>query len=276
MINSEIVVNLILIIACLGLIISSAEDIYSSKIFDVDELLSWEVLKYSKKSMYSDPFWVFISKFFREPVFKSILWIRLVTCSILLLVCFLNFGGDFVRGFLIVLILAISIFLSLRSIYGLDGAHQMNIIILFGLTFYFLQSENTFGRDFSLFFIAGQSLSSYFLAGAFKLKGHKWRNGTAISGIMTTKIYGHSYFGQIVMRNPMICYFLSWGTICFELFFIFSVVCDPIVLYAFLILGFLFHSLNCLLMGLNGFLYAFVATYPAIIYLSHYLTLLIY
>jgi len=87
---------------------------------------------------------------------------------------------------------------------------------------------------------------------------------------MKTRIYGHDGLGRWLDLRPGLSKALCWGTIAFECSFILAFIAEPKLLTALLLGGALFHASAALFMGLNGFFFAFVATYPAIVYLNRY------
>jgi hypothetical protein len=67
-------------------------------------------------------------------------------------------------------------------------------------------------------------------------------------------------------------YFLCWTIILVEsLFFLFVFIPAPYFL-VFLLWGIAFHIYNAGAMGLNNFLWAFIGTYPAIIFVNQLIT----
>ena len=95
-----------------------------------------------------------------------------------------------------------------------------------------------------------------------------WRNGDAVSGIMSAKIYGHRSLGGLLNRHRGLSLLMCWSTIIFEVSFFVVLFSGSTVLYALLAIGLMFHVANAVFMGLGGFLFAFVATYPAVVFLN--------
>jgi len=59
---------------------------------------------------------------------------------------------------------------------------------------------------------------------------------------------------------------LSWAIIVFECSFFLVFFIDLKYVMILLAMGVLFHLTNAIVMGLNGFLFAFTAAYPAVFY----------
>ncbi|MGC3959067.1 MAG: hypothetical protein QM813_14325 [Verrucomicrobiota bacterium] len=115
--------------------------------------------------------------------------------------------------------------------------------------------------------IAAQSVLSYFLAGVGKLRNSAWRDGSALRRLFTSN--GPYVLWQGVRglaQAKFLCVLLGFGIVLFELVF-------PLVLfmptewrYAFLGLALGFHAANALVLGLNRFIWAWAATYPALLF----------
>jgi hypothetical protein len=112
-------------------------------------------------------------------------------------------------------------------------------------------------------------------AGIAKLFGKDWRSGWAITGILSTRTYGHPGAVRILSRAPWLSRALCYTTIAFELSFIAAPVLPIPILCVLLFIAGGFHLGCAYLMGLNGFFWAFVSTFPAIIFLNQSVTSLL-
>jgi hypothetical protein len=61
----------------------------------------------------------------------------------------------------------------------------------------------------------------------------------------------------------------AWSVIIVECAFPLVVIAPFPLMVVLLSLGMLFHLLCAVIMGLNSFLWAFVATYPALVFANH-------
>lgn len=269
--TTEMTVNLILLISSIGLLISTLEDLHNFHVFEAQGLLSWTIIRYSKKSMHTHPFWLALSFMFKESIFKAFLWARWLACLVLILDVMLDLGPVAIKPISVTIVFMVTLLLNFRTVYGQDGAHQMNLIIYLALFCYFILPQGSFGSVFCVLFIAVQSIVSYVISGIFKLKGESWRKGQAIYGIMSTRIYGNRKPGYFLEKRPWLGLLGCWFVISFESLFFLTAFGNGLIMLLFLGLGVLFHLLNAYLMGLNGFFYAFTATYPAILFLNQFL-----
>jgi hypothetical protein len=163
---------------------------------------------------------------------------------------------------------ASSVWVAWRRRVGGDGGEQMTTMVLIassiGLTFSLTPSV----QCVAAFFIAMQSCLAYFSAGMAKLLSSVWRSGDALRCIVNTSTHGSQWLVELLTRYPRFSAMVNWGLILAELAF-------PAVLIAprggacfFLLgVGLLFHVSNAVVMGLNNFIWAFLATYPCIYFL---------
>jgi hypothetical protein len=153
--------------------------------------------------------------------------------------------------------------------YGGDGSDQMFAILALVLLLCVHPWSTPFQLTAGLWFIATQSVLSYCAAGIAKVASAQWRSGEAVYRIFNTGSYGVGFVGQFLSSHQRMSYLLSAGVMVFETLFPLCLVLPFEFTLIFLGWGFLFHLLNAMIMGLNTFLAAFVATYPAVIFVSN-------
>jgi len=159
-----------------------------------------------------------------------------------------------------------SLLLSYRCRIGLEGADIMAIIVAAGLFVSVVRFSPGIWTTMGFGFIASQTCLSYFTAGTAKLFSSQWRDGSAVYKIANTETYGSEGAALFFRRSPLLSFAASWTIILFEMTFPLALVAPSAVALAIIILGIMFHAVNAAFMGLNGFLWAFVATYPAVWY----------
>ncbi len=118
--------------------------------------------------------------------------------------------------------------------------------------------------------VGGQLTLAYFAAGASKLVLTPWRNGEALQGALRSAMWGNDWSARLVERRD-VARWLSWGIILLEIAFPLALLLPLPFLGAILAIFFLFHMAIALVMGLNSYPWAFVATYPSVILLSEWL-----
>ncbi|MGC4004443.1 MAG: hypothetical protein QM811_15525 [Pirellulales bacterium] len=195
------------------------------------------------------------------PVFLAVLILRLAAAVGLFLL------PTYTTSLLLGVLLVSHALLHFRCVYGLEGADQMHFLVTAALWVDSLFQDPSV-RDYSLGFIALQGCLSYFVAGVAKLFGPLWRDGTAIGHILNTRSFGARWVASFFSRRPNFGCAATYGVLAFELLFPLTLVLPTSAALGILALGVLFHVVNAFVMGLNLFVWSFVATYPAVLYLG--------
>ncbi|MGH9445314.1 MAG: hypothetical protein ACRD3O_06275 [Terriglobia bacterium] len=249
-------------IAATGVLITSLEDLVDLRLFRAEGLLNWDVMRL--QGTWSARGWSgrVSNILFNYRGFKIFLSMRLVAATTLFL--FAKNHAVFLLSCLIILLSLVA--LSIRAVYGLDGAHQMFIVIFGALFLGGIAGENSIAQIFSVWFIALQAGMSYFISGVNKLFSSVWRSGDALIGIFGTRSYGHSATYSLISTRPTLARVLSWTVILFECGFCLIFAVHLHFAFWILLIGLVFHISTAISMGLNGFFFAFVATYPCIAY----------
>ncbi|WP_062995216.1 hypothetical protein [Nocardia mikamii] len=162
-------------------------------------------------------------------------------------------------------IAATYILLSMRSRFGGDGADQMTIILFVALALAFAVGQQR-AEVIVLWFITAQVCLAYFTAGVAKLVSPLWRSGAALPEILATHAYGHRRAAEILARHRTAAAAMCWSVILLECGFPLVLLGMAPVTYLLVITGALLHIGTAILMRLNTFVWAFLATYPAVIY----------
>jgi hypothetical protein len=122
------------------------------------------------------------------------------------------------------------------------------------------------GWQAGFWYIAIQAITSYFMSGAVKLLRREWRNGSAMTIFLNGAIYG-PLSATHPLRNKWLTLMGSWGFIVWEILFPFSLL-DPRLAAVFCAVAALFHFLVFWFFGLNRFFWAWMCSFPAIIWCS--------
>jgi len=119
-------------------------------------------------------------------------------------------------------------------------------------------------------FVAAQLMLAYLASAGAKAAGAKWRNGTAVAQILSTRDYGLERRDLFESDHPLFLV-AAWGTIAFEFALPLAFLLGGPLLPFALVAGVTFHIGIAMTMGLNRFLLWFVAAYPAATWVSlHY------
>lgn len=115
-------------------------------------------------------------------------------------------------------------------------------------------------------YVCLQTMTSYFISGTIKLFSREWRNGIALPYFLDGGIYGplsaHSLF-----RRRSIAIACSWGFILWECA-VPMVLLGPVFAVVFCAVALVFHLLVFAFFGLNRFVWAWLASFPTMIYCS--------
>lgn len=258
--NAQLALNIITLIVGLTILISSVEVLLTKKMYGKNQLLDWSQLRYLRKSLTSKTAILLFEKYFNV---HQLLWSRLILSLALLAAFILSYD---VRWVLFALF-PVNVIFTVRSYYTNNGADQVINILLMSLTIAFCNPNSQYLKPISLNFIAIQIAIGYFVSGFFKInKG--WLNGQYLISVMSTEIYGHKYIYRFLKKRQKLSALLSLIMIVVELSLAVAFLLPAKICLIVLCLGCLFHLCVAYVMGLNSFLTAFIATYPAIYYTS--------
>jgi len=266
MISFNNTTQLILLILSVGVFISALEYIKKIQVFSDNGLLSWNVMQLRWNKQDQKPLLKPLSKLFNERGLAALFIIR---C--LLIISLLFFPLQSAMGWVLVSLLGISLLTSsLVTYYGSDGSDQMTMLIIITLIICNLPGLSSRRlTEIGLWFIGLQACLSYTVAGIAKLISSEWRGATAIKDVFSTKTYGSKKATLFLQKYPAANGFLCWNVMIMETLFPLCLFLPWPYAMVFLIWGFTFHFFTALIMGLNSFFWAFMATYPALYFINH-------
>jgi hypothetical protein len=254
----------ICLIICLESVISSLESLSLSGEYGENGLYSWTVLRTGSPFL----LWLGSKPGVDRLLGPGIRWVFFgkLLAAMLLIFFPTRFPIDSVC---IACILLSAMIINLRAPLGQDGSDQMTVIIFVTLAVQKSFRSNVAISEMCLWFIALQSCVSYCSAGIAKLVSPVWRSGEAIRRILSTRSYGSIVTTSLFDKCPWLCWLIAWSVIGFECAFPLVLLTGTVGFYIFISWGILFHLLNAMIMGLNTFVWAFFATYPAIWFCAH-------
>ncbi len=265
--SSEVTSQVVLLFATVGLAISTLEFIALGKEFRDNGIFAWSVIK--TRDLKQETLALAKAKdiLYGRKGTLLILFLRLT--ALLIILFFLlrkNLHID-LSLVLLSIVLATMLLLNYRCTLGADGSDQMLAIIFFSLT---VDAGLVLGhspwKSIGLWFIALQSCLSYEASGISKLWSAVWRSGDATFQILNTVTYGSKRMAELLRGSMALRKIACWSVIGFECVFPCCLILPTRAASAILILGIGFHVFNAIYMGLNVFLWAYVATYPAILF----------
>jgi hypothetical protein len=148
--------------------------------------------------------------------------------------------------------------------HGNDGSDHMLLIVLASLCIYYCAPDHAVKR-FVLWFLAGESLLAYLTAGVAKALHPRWRAGSALSFIFQKDLFENHFFARWFPAHSLRGLCGCWSVIVFECLVPVFVFAGPVPCAVVLAIAAGLHLAIAASMGLNMFVFAFLATYPAVL-----------
>ncbi len=150
--------------------------------------------------------------------------------------------------------------------YGTTGADRMLFLVFGALWILQLAPTAPLAQQGCLWFLALQTTLSYVTPGLCKVVSADWRRGLGLSRVYRNPFFVTPPVALVVQRHPRLMHGVNWVGMLWELTFpLFFIISWPWA-GIFLLCGILFHLLNAVILGLNTFVFAWLATYPALVY----------
>lgn len=246
-------------LSAVAVLISTLESLSLSAQYRNEGLFSWKLHRLRSAGIVSSPLINLYDPLFRYPNILALLGVRVALCIAVLLclrwrsLLFLECGA----------IGALSVLFSIRGVDGKNGADQLTKITFLSLAFCLI-SPNAFTWRCELVFLTAQLFLAYTTAGFLKLKEPTWRDGTALLVVLRQNTYGNRMCWHFARQHVTVTRLLAWSVIIFECTFPLVFLIPSRAMLFVLALGVVFHIANAAIIGLNTFLWAFVAIYPAV------------
>ena len=144
------------------------------------------------------------------------------------------------------------------------GSDSMSVVLASALSVPALVGRTPLAIQAALLYIGVQVTLSYVIAGLAKLRQPDWQNGRALQHFVLGSPYGVPRGVRWFVEQRGVALTLGWAVVAFECLFPLAWL-DPRVCLAWLSCGVLFHTANVLALGLNRFLWAWIAGYPALL-----------
>ncbi len=147
------------------------------------------------------------------------------------------------------------------------GSDFLTLVVLTGLLIAQLVGvfgDVVLGWQAGLWYITIQAITSYFMSGWVKIMRREWRSGAAMTIFLNAAIYG-PLSERHLLRNRGVALLCAWAFIVWE-------CCAPLALVSlelatvFCALAGVFHFLVFWFFGLNRFFWAWLASFPAILW----------
>ncbi|HVY32335.1 MAG TPA: hypothetical protein VHB79_37620 [Polyangiaceae bacterium] len=147
------------------------------------------------------------------------------------------------------------------------GSDYMTVVVLSGLSAAAGGLNQPLLLKAGLAYVTVQLVLSYFIAGCVKVSRSEWRRGEALRRLLSSNRYGTPAWISVLVAKPPAARLAAGALLAFECGFPLALV-GPRMALPFMACGALFHLGNAAAFGLNRFLFAWVAAYPALLYFS--------
>lgn len=150
---------------------------------------------------------------------------------------------------------------------GLDGGDEMLRVITVVMLLRALTGNETV-QVAAAGFVAFQLCLSYAVSGLSKGQSIMWWSGAGIRGVVSTQYFGTQAVARRLARSQRLARVLGWTIILWESLFFAAVLAGPTAALIALTGALGFHVLCAVVMGLDGFLLPFAATFPSVYFAS--------
>jgi hypothetical protein len=242
-------------------VLLSIEVLYDRRHFSDGGLMGWPVMRSRHRALVASWFAPGLDRALSYPAFLGFTAFRLLAGLVLAVAP----PGGPAGAVLLGCMAAVGVSFQLRSVFGTDGADQLNVIVLLSL---FLDAVvgSAWVRGAVLWFLAAQLALAYFVAGVAKLCGETWRDGRALWQIFSTRMYGQPALGDWLKAHPRASAGASWSIMLLETAFPLVFVVPRPLAVVLVASGVMFHVFAAVFMGLNTFFWAFLSVYPALLW----------
>jgi hypothetical protein len=248
----------VLRVISVALLLQAIEMIMIRSVTREDGVWTWSVLK-AEFAGFAAPLRWLLDYLFKYPNFNGVLCLQALVASVLIFY-------PSPAGAICLLVTATLVCLRWRGTFN-GGSDFMTLVVLSALSAALVFHGAPDAEKVCLWYIAIQTCTSYFSAGLNKLKTANWRSGKALQGFYSSAIYQSQGRMDRWLRSERVVFLSSWLVIVFECSFPLALLNARFcTLYLCLSMG--FHLANFYVFGLNRFLFAWMATYPALYYCS--------
>lgn len=246
-----------------AVILQTIEFFQIRKTFGEHGVWKWSVIRQEFNSFPNWIRWGF-DRILDYPGFLSLLVLRLISAFAVLILPWSEIYSFFPC---ILFLSTLLICIRWRGTFN-GGSDYMTIIITSALAIAKLFDLNPWIGKACLWYIAVQCCFSYFISGCIKLRNRDWRAGKQLGFFFQLPCYETpERLKELVKKKPWLAFSLSWSAMAFECAFPLALLSPRFCLF-FIPLAFCFHLGNIYAFGLNRFLFAWSAAYPALYYCS--------
>ncbi|QQD76265.1 alpha/beta fold hydrolase [Curtobacterium sp. YC1] len=152
-----------------------------------------------------------------------------------------------------------------KNHYGSDGSDQLAFLVQTSAALGRVGRGSPRAAEAAVWFLAMQAALSYSVSGLVKIVSRTWRTGEALPGILRTRTYGDEGLYRFLTAHPRLSRLAAHTVLVLETAFPLVFVLPTRAAYGVVGAMAAFHLANARYMGLARFVWAFMATYPAIL-----------
>ncbi len=250
----------------LGVAVSAAEWLVARRAFADDAILGWPLLRRQSRLRGVGPVARALGAAFSAGGFTAMQAVRLGAGLTLLVLS----PHDFLRTAALFLAFVAACLTNLRQFgVGVIGGDRMRLLVLGALTLRELAPDSVLAARAALWFLAGQCALAYATSGVLKWRRTpEWRNGSAVGLLLRQPFMGDARLAGWLGARPAVNRAVTWGVLALEVAFPLALLGGPALAAGFVAGAFLMHLGIGQFMGLAPFLWAFLASYPAVLFVS--------
>jgi hypothetical protein len=255
--------HLVELIVAIGTVIASLEMLVVHRIFQDEGLLSWRLHRLTLTNTALLIRRSGLEHVFKYPQVLALVGLRAAVGMSVVLSVFTKSSTTVP----ITLLSVLTLLLTLRSPAGNDGSDQMASVVLASSALGELVGTD-FAKSATLLFIAAESALAYATAGFLKVPLGGWRDGTFVLDVLRTASFGNKRVLKLFEDLPLLAVVFGLGVVLGDSAIAFASVLPPYLSAILLVYGVALHIGIALILGLNNFVWSFVAAYPAILWVS--------
>lgn len=246
--------------------VSAVEWLAARRAFADDAVLGWPLLRQRSRLSGDGPVARTLGMLFCSPGFAALQIARLLAGLALVLAV----AHPVARPAALFVATVAACLTNLRQFgVGVIGGDRMRLVVLGALTLRELAPESELAARAALWFIAGQCALAYGTSGLLKWwRTPEWRNGTALGLLLRDEFMGDRRLADWLTAHPGVSRTATQGVLALEVFFPLALFGGTPVAAGFVMGTFLMHLGIGHFMGLAPFLWAFLASYPAVLFVS--------
>ena len=166
-------------------------------------------------------------------------------------------------------ILTVLVNLRFRGTYN-GGSDLMTMVVLTGLVVAHLGHRSPVVVGGALLYVAAQATLSYVVSGVAKMRNPAWRRGDALAAFVARPDFAVPAFVRRALGGGGRLAAASWAVMAFECAFPLALASVGLA-WVFVALAVVFHLGTIAVFGLNRFLLAWAASWPAVIFAARVL-----